>query len=96
MIEYLERQICQDIDIEHVFLFDMPVDQALKYMKQRNTGTNQASDRIESETISFFEKVRAAYLLRAQSKKIPYSIIQANRPLAQVQEAVRVVLNHLL
>jgi len=95
-IEYLEQNIYQDISINHVLLFDMPIDQALQQMKQRNKVKNQASDRIELETEAFFKRVREAYLFRAKENKVPYSIIQANNTLTQVQTEVAAVLNRLL
>jgi len=47
-------------------LLDAPVPQALQRARQRNAGA--VADRFESERTEFFERVRVAYLARAQAE----------------------------
>ena len=58
-------------------LLDTPVPQALQRAQQRNAGA--AADRFESERTEFFERVRAAYRLRAAAEPNRIAIIDAGR-----------------
>jgi dTMP kinase len=50
-------------------------------------------DRFEQETLAFFNRVRAAYLERAQQNPSRYLIIDASQPLQQVQQQIKVGLD---
>jgi len=68
-------------------LFDLPVSVGL----QRASLRGQA-DRFEQEAMIFFEKVRACYLAMARQTTHRYRVIDAQRPLVEVQQS----LDHIL
>jgi dTMP kinase len=65
-------------------LFDAPVAVALS----RARGRSGAGDRIESETLEFFERARAKYLAIARSDPDRVRVIDATRPPDDVAAAV--------
>jgi len=69
-----------------IFILDAPVEIAFSRIKQREF------DRIESEKVHFFERVREAYLQRAQRDPSRYKIIDASvtpdEVLAQIQKVL--------
>ena len=64
-------------------LLDMPVEEGLKRMRARGE-----PDRIEQESLDFFERARAAYLARAEAAPQRMSVINAAHPLVAVRVAV--------
>ena len=73
----------QGLTPDLTLLFDAPVELALARARSR-----AASDRIESETVQFFERVRARYLARARSDSARCRILDATRPLEEIAAAV--------
>lgn len=92
-IETLQEAILKNLPIDRVLLFDLPVTAALERIHQRPSDID--CDRIESEALSFFERVRATYLTRAQQYPERYRIIDANVSLNKVQQQVMQVLDEL-
>ena len=72
-------------------LLDVPVAVGL----QRARGRDAAPDRIESESESFFERVRAAYRGMAAQQPQRFHVIDASAPLEQVVLAARAALDAL-
>lgn len=66
----LNARICQDVKSDVVFIFDLPVAEAMARLGDR------ALDRIESESWDFFERVRSGYLELARHGQ-PYVLIDA-------------------
>lgn len=62
----------------------------------QRAGKRGAADRFEQETLSFFEKVRAAYLARAKQGPERLKVIDAALPLPAVQQQIADVLNSVL
>lgn len=55
---------------------------------------NQVADRFEQEQLSFFQRVREAYLKRANAEPHRIKIIDANQPQEAVLEQIEYVLQH--
>lgn len=86
-IAVLEQWVQKGLQPDLTLLLDIPVEQGMA-----RAGARSAPDRFESERIAFFERVRAAYLERARRFPERYRVIDASRPLAQVQRSLAEVL----
>lgn len=62
--------------------------------RQRRAARN-AHDRFEKEERDFFERVRAVYLSRAMAEPARIRIVDAARPLAEVQARIRTILEEV-
>lgn len=87
LIAQLEQTVQNDLRPDRVLLLDL--DPAVGLQRAATRGE---ADRFESEQLGFFNKVRAAYLDRAQSAPDSYAIIDASRPLPEVQQQLADVL----
>ncbi|MBY6210689.1 dTMP kinase [Microbulbifer agarilyticus] len=90
LIAQLEQTVQGDLRPDQVLLLDVHPEIGL----QRAASTGEA-DRFESEQIHFFNKVRAAYLKRAESAPDQYTVIDASVPLEQVQENLALALRQI-
>lgn len=90
-IETLERFVQGELRPDLVLLFDLPVAVGLSRAAARGR-----LDRFELEGTAFFEAVRCAYLDRAQKDPHRYRILDAARPLEDVQRALDALLPSLL
>ena len=79
-IETLERLVQHGLHPDLTFLLDLPVEIGLQRASARS-----APDRFEQEKLNFFEKVRAAYLMRAENEPERFAVIDASRDLESVQ-----------
>jgi len=82
-IRGLEAQVQQGRTPDLTLLFDAPVEIGMARAKRRGP-----SDRMEAETLAFFERVRGAYLRVAGDCPQRVKTIDAARPLGEVQEAI--------
>ncbi|MGY4515622.1 dTMP kinase [Lysobacter sp. HA18] len=73
LIDVLEREFV-GIEPGLTLLLDVPVDVGLARMRGRGD-----ADRIESEQVGFFERVRAAYLARAKAHPHRFVVIDASQ-----------------
>ncbi|KTS94041.1 thymidylate kinase [Pseudomonas oryzihabitans] len=89
-IATLEAFVLGDLQPDLTLVFDLPVEIGLARAARRG-----ALDRFEQEQRAFFEAVRQTYLQRAQAKPERYSIIDASRPLAEVQADLRALVARL-
>ena len=89
----LERWVQGDFQPNLTLLFDLPTEIACERLAK--TGNNP--DRFEQETRQFFEKVRAAYLLRAAEYPQRIRIIDARQSLDSIQKLLEnIVVTSLL
>jgi dTMP kinase len=90
-IDALTDLVMQELRPDVTLLLDAPVEVGLKRMAER-----LKKDRIESETIEFFERVRQQYL--ALSHRFPdrYRVIDAEQDVAGVQQQILVSLEPFL
>ncbi|HYF97789.1 MAG TPA: dTMP kinase [Coxiellaceae bacterium] len=89
-IVQLAQWIQADVVPDLTLLLDAPVDIGLERIKAR-----KEKDRIESEDVEFFIRVRSAYLELAHKNPQRYRVIAAHRPLAEVQQQIRIALDEL-
>jgi dTMP kinase len=72
-------------------LLDLPVEIGLARAKSRGD-----ANRFEAENLAFMNRVRGAYLARAQAERARYALIDASLSLADVQEQIQRVLEERL
>ncbi|WP_331346944.1 dTMP kinase [Cellvibrio sp. UBA7661] len=90
-IEQLEQLVQGDLRPDLTLILDIDVELGLNRARQRGE-----LDRFESETIGFFERVRAAYRQRANTAPERYAVVDAGKTLAEVQKEIDSVLTRLL
>jgi len=73
------------------FLLDLPVE-----MGMERAGNRGEMDRFEQETLDFFERVRANYRQRATDEPERFCVIDASKPLEQVQSQLASAIDTLL
>lgn len=71
-IATLERLVHGDLQPDLTLLLDLPVEEGLARASRRS-----ASDRFESESVAFFERVRRNYLDRAEANPQRFVVIDA-------------------
>ena len=90
-IAVLEQWVQGDFRPDQTLIFDLPVATGLARAGERST-----PDRFEQENLVFFERVRAAYLQRAEAAPQRYTIIDAAPDLQTVQHQIAATLDILL
>jgi len=90
-IRQLENWVQGDLRPDLTLLLDLPVDQGLARAGQRSE-----PDRFELEKVSFFERVRQAYLDRARQYPDQFRIIDASKSIEDVREQIHQTLNDCL
>ncbi|MFB8831405.1 dTMP kinase [Azotobacter sp. CWF10] len=90
-IAILESFVQGDLRPDLTLVFDLPVEMGLARAAARGR-----LDRFEQEGRAFFEAVRQAYLRRAASDPARYRVVDAGRPLADVQRTLDDLLPRLL
>lgn len=83
-ISLLERLVQGELRPDKTLLLDLEPQIGLERARKRAD-----LDRIEQEDLAFFERVRGAYLRRAEADPDRCVIIDAERPLLEVQQSVR-------
>lgn len=83
VIFQLENIVQKGLKPDLTILLDLPVELGLSRAKERGD-----FDRIENEQISFFEKVRSAYLQRANAEPQRFAVIDASQALDKVQKDI--------
>jgi dTMP kinase len=90
-IRVLEDFVQEDVRPDLTLLLDVPVETGMARANQRS-----APDRFEKERHDFFERVRNAYLEIAQYNKQRVKVIDASKPLEQVQQQLSEVMTDIL
>ena len=86
-ISALEAWVQEDLQPDLTLLFDVPVSVSVARLAQA-----RKPDKFERESEHFFEKIRASYLERATAYSARFKIIDANRPLADVENSVKEII----
>ncbi len=90
IIETLEHWVLGTLRPDLTLLLDMPLETSLMRIK------NRTKDRFEREDRLFFERVRARYLSRAALSDGRIRVIDADRPLAEVQACIAAHLDEMI
>ena len=86
-IQILEALVQEGLKPDLTILLDSPVEVGLGRANHRSK-----ADRFESETVNFFQRVRQEYLALAGSEPERILVIDANRPLQQIQQDINSIL----
>jgi dTMP kinase len=89
-LEVLERWVLEGLVPDTTLLFDADVDTAMGRLS-----ANPGRDRFEQEAKAFHERVRDTYLARARAEPRRFRVIDATRPLAEVERAVDTIVGEL-
>ena len=92
LIEALATAVHGDLIPDCTLLLDVPVATGLARARAR---TGAHTDRFETETAAFFERVRAGYLALARAEPRRFRVIDANAPLDVVEARVGAILAEL-
>lgn len=92
-IEQLARAVHGDLQPDRTLLLDLPVSVGQARARQRSGPA--PTDRFEEEADVFFERVRGEYLRLAKAEPQRFRIIDASRPLAEVETAIGLALQDL-
>lgn len=84
-LEQLERWVQGSLQPDLTLLFDIPVEVARERLNKNVSQTNIQLDKFEQEKGEFFDKVRNAYLARAEKNPSRYEIIRAEKTPAEVK-----------
>ena len=90
-IEQLEQLVQGDLRPDLTLILDIDVELGLNRARQRGE-----LDRFESETIEFFERVRAAYRQRTEFAPERYAVVDAGQELIAVQADINRLLSKLI
>ena len=83
-VRWLEAEVQGELRPDLTLLLDAPPEIGLGRAEARG-----AADRFEQERLEFFRRVREGYLARAQAEPQRFRVIDASRPLAEVQADLR-------
>ena len=76
-------------------VLDLPVGEGLRRVRQRQSGP-QGTDRFESESVAFHERVRIGYLEIARSDPQRVCILDAARPVEMIHQEILAVVQSRL
>jgi len=91
MIEWLEDRVQGSLRPDLTLLLDAPIEVGMDRASKRGK-----LDRFESEKMAFFERVRTAYLARAEQNPQIIKIINAALSLEKVQDNIALSIRQLL
>lgn len=96
-IESLSREVLGGLTPDLTLLLDLPVETGLQRAHARRKARDEdAPDRFESETVAFFERVRARYLDIAASEPQRVRVLDATLPPLPLLESATEALRPLL
>jgi len=86
-VQQLEHWVQGDLQPDLTLLFDVPVEISVQRLAQA-----RSPDKFEQESATFFSRIRAAYLERAQEYPQRFRIIDANRSIKEIQNSLEEIL----
>ena len=94
-LEQLESWVQGSLQPDLTLLFDIPVEVARERLNKNVSQTNIALDKFEQEKSDFFDKVRNAYLARAQKNPHRFAIIRAEHTPEEVKVNLQEVISSI-
>ena len=89
-IERLAEWVQEGKEPDLTILLDAPAEQGMARAKQRGDG-----DRMDNEELAFYRRVRSGYLTLAEMHQERFAVVDASRPLAEVQTSIGAALRAL-
>ena len=86
-IEALATWVQGDVEPDLTLLLDAPAEVGMQRTESRGNG-----DRMDKENLAFYRRVRDGYLALARQHRDRFRVVDASRPLVEVQQAIA---NHL-
>lgn len=90
-VNTLAEWVHGDLNPDLTILLDAPAELGMRRAKKRG-----ATDRLESEQMSFYTRVREQYLELARGEPERFAVIDASQSLADVQDQIGAVIDALL
>ena len=87
IIERVISLATSGLEPDLTLFFDLPVENALGRMSARSE-SGEKTNRMDFETVEFYERVRAKYLDLAADQPDVFRIISANKPLEEIHKNV--------
>lgn len=94
-LEQLENWVQGSLQPDLTLLFDIPVEVARERLNKNVSQTNIALDKFEQEKSDFFDKVRNAYLARAQKNPHRFAVIRAEHTPEEVKANLQKIVSSL-
>lgn len=95
-IQQLEQWVQGDVRPDLTLLFDIAVEVGFQRVRARYAGEAAQLDRFEQEHQSFFERIQAGYLARAQQYPQQFRLVDANQSLTVVQDQLKTHLDEFI
>ena len=95
-VRAIDRIICGRTQPELTLLLDLDPQAALGRARKRNKRKRVKNTRFENHGLKFQKRVRAGYLALAQRQPRRIKIVQADRPVAEIETEVRKIVDTLL
>jgi dTMP kinase len=87
-IERLAEWVQQGLEPDMTILLDAPAEVGMQRAAERGEG-----DRMDNEELAFYQRVRAGYLTLADMHPERFTVVDASRPLPEVQRSIEARLN---
>lgn len=91
LVRTLEHLVQGELRPDYTLLLDAPPEVGLERLRERGS-----ADRFEQEAVEFFHRVRNTYLRLAHESSGRYRIVDASRPLADVEAQLTLICDELL
>jgi dTMP kinase len=95
-VRSIDRIICGRTQPDLTLLLDLDPRAALSRARKRNTRNKVKNTRFENDGLKFQKRVRTGYLALAQRQPRRIKLIEADRPVAEIEAEIRKIVDALL
>ncbi len=95
-VRALDKVICGRTQPDLTLLLDLDPQAALDRARKRNTRRKMRNTRFENHGLKFQKRVRTGYLALARQQPRRIKLIQADRPIAEIEAEIRKIVDALL